>query len=251
MLKSFLLCSLLTAGLLVADDASAFHFGTPAQEHPYRSPQNFALEIRVSPYSPQVDDEPGLKGTPFKDRFGDSPRILLGLEFDWQAFRIPYVGTLGPGAGIGHVSMSRNAYTKENPPRPSGDDYSLTIYPLYVAAVLRVDTFWRGPGFPLIPYAKLGLGVGLWSADNAGNTSRSEDGVKGSGASFGTLMALGAMFPLDFLDKGASRNLDNAAGINTTSLFFEYYRLGLNGLAQDHALYVGSNTWAAGMTFEF
>ena len=62
----------------------AIELGTPAQQHPFRSAQNFALELRFSPYYPAVDDEPGLNGTPFKDRFGENARLAIGLEFDWQ-----------------------------------------------------------------------------------------------------------------------------------------------------------------------
>lgn len=236
------------AGVLVARGASALELGTPASEHPFRSPQNFAFELRFSPYRPAVDDEPGLKGTPFKDRFGDHPRLCVGFELDWQVFRIPYVGTIGPGIGAGIVGMSRPATTKSG--RPSGDEYSLDIYPMYLSGVLRADTFWRGIGFPVVPYAKLGLGYALWRASNSGGTS-SSGGVSGKGQTFGTHMALGVAFALDALDSGASRNMDNAIGINNTYFYAEYYWLNLNGLGQDKALYVGTNTYAMGLAFEF
>lgn len=244
------LCAALTVGaLFVSSKASAIELGTPATERPFRSAQNFAFELRLSPYMPNVDEEPGLSGEPFKQSFGDKPRVFIGLEFDWQTFRIPYVGTIGPGLGVGTVSLSRQSMTATN--RPSGDDYGLTIYPIYLAAVLRVDAFWRGAGLPIVPYGKLGGAVGLWTASNGAGTARSTDGVKGSGATLGTHLALGIGFPLDFLDSGASRNMDNAVGINTTFLFAEYYWLGLNGLGQENALYVGTNTWAAGLGMEF
>ncbi|MBX3205730.1 MAG: hypothetical protein KF764_11725 [Labilithrix sp.] len=252
--RKCLLAAIALGGVLVARDASAIELGTPAQAHPFRSAQNFALEIRVSPYYPAVDDEPGLRGTPFKDRFGDNPRIALGLEFDWQTFRIPYVGTIGPGIGASIVNMSRPAVTVSG--RASGDEYGLSIYPMYLSAVLRADTFWRGLGFPLVPYAKLGLAVGFWRATNAAGTSDSilpgeTQAVPGRGMSFGTHMAGGLAFPLDALDSGASRNMDNFLGINNTYIYGEYYWLNLNGLGQSSALYVGTTTWAAGLAFEF
>src|SRR4051812_22637754 len=94
--RALFLASLLGA-LLVSADAAAIELGTPAREHPFRSPQNFALELRFSPYYPNVDKEPGLAGQPFKQSFGDNARFFIGLEFDWQTFRIPYIGTIGPG----------------------------------------------------------------------------------------------------------------------------------------------------------
>ena len=243
------------AGTLVVEDAHAIEFGTPAQAHPFQSAQNFALEIRLSPYYPAVDDEPGLQGTPFKDRFGDSPRLSLGLEFDWQTFRIPHVGTLGPGVGVHLVGMSRPAVTRDTQ-RPSGDEYGLDIYPMYLAGVLRADVLWRDLGLPVVPYGKLGLGMGLWRASNSGGTSKSAlpsetAPVSGKGVTFGTHMALGVAFALDAIDGGASRNMDNYLGINNTYLYAEYYMLNLNGLGQDKALHVGTTSWAAGLAFEF
>lgn len=250
MAKHVLLGSIVLGALFVSQEAHAFEFGTPASEHPFRSPQNFALEFRVSPYYPAVDDEPGLGGkTPFKDRFGDKARIYFGIEFDWQALRIPYIGTLALGASFGSVTMSRPAVTVTG--RPSGDEYGLTIYPLFAGAVLRVDTLWRGAGIPVVPYGKVGPALGLWSASNGAGTSRSDDGVKGSGATWGTNAALGVAFPLDALDQGASRNMDNATGINNTYIFAEGYWLNLSGIGQDSALRVGTTSWAAGLAFEF
>jgi hypothetical protein len=232
-----------------ASDAAAIEIGTPAQQHPYRSAQNFALELRFSPYYPAVDDEPGLNGTPFKDRFGENARLAIGLEFDWQILRIPYVGTIGPGLGASIVGMSRPGVTKTTN-RASGDEYSLDIYPFYLSAVLRADAFWRDAGIPLVPYAKLGFGYGLWRASNSLGTSNA-GGSKGRGGSLGTHVAIGLAFALDALDSGASRNMDNAVGINNTYFYAEYYWLNLNGLAQENALYVGTNTYAMGLAFEF
>jgi hypothetical protein len=235
--------------LTTAAPAHAIEFGTPAQSHPYRSPQNFALELRFSPYRPQIDDEPGLNGTPYADAFGSGAKLYVGLEFDWQTFRIPYVGTIGPGIGVGRVSTSREALTKTTN-RESGDEYNLTIYPMYLAAILRADAFWRDRGFPLVPYAKLGVGYGIWRASTTGGTSEF-DGVSGKGSTWGTHMAAGLSFALDAIDQGATRNMDNALGINNTYVYAEYYWLNLNGMFQESALHVGTNTWAAGLAFEF
>ncbi len=237
------------AGTLATTDARAFEFGTPATTRPYRSAQNFAFELRFSPYTPAIDDEPGLNGTPFKDRFGDKPRLSIGAEFDWQTVRIPYLGTLGPGLGVSLVSMSRDAVTVSG--KPSGDKYTLDIYPFWLDAVLRADVLWRNLSVPVVPYGKLGLAWAPWTASNSGGTSTSDDGVSGKGQTFGTHLAIGGMLALDVLDHSASRAMDAAAGINGTYLYFEYYWLNLNGLAQTSALHVGTTSWAAGMAFEF
>ncbi len=247
-MKRTLMAGAVLAGVFAAHDAAAIEFGTPARQHPFRSPQNFALELRFGPYYPQIDEEPGLRGTPFKDAFGDKARFYLGLEFDWQTFRIPYVGTIGPGLSVGTVSMSRQATTKSG--RPSGDEYTLHIYPMSLNAVLRADALWHDRGFPIVPYGKIGVGYGIWRASTSVGTS-SADNVSGKGTSWGTNVALGAAFALDALDMGATRNMDNAIGINNTYVYAEYYWLSLNGLFGEKALYVGSSSWVAGLAFEF
>jgi hypothetical protein len=244
--------ALAAAALLLstARDASAVELGTPATEHPFRTAQNFALEIRVSPYYPQVDDDPNLNGQkPFENNFGNKARVLISFELDWQTFRIPHLGTIGPGLGVGSVSMSRDVQTATG--RTSGDSTSLAIYPFWAVAVLRADVLWRDFGFPIVPYAKGGLGLGIWRASNSAGTAVSDNGVSGKGKSWGTNFAIGAAFALDAIDPGASRNMDNATGINNTYIFLEAYWLTLDGIGQSRALHVGSNTWSAGLAFEF
>jgi hypothetical protein len=236
--------------LTTASDAGAVELGTPATEHPFRTSQNWALEIRVSPYYPQVDDDPNLNGQkPFENNFGNKARVLISFELDWQTFRIPHLGTIGPGVGVGSVSMSRDVQTASG--RTSGDSTSLAIYPFWGVAVLRADVLWREFGFPIVPYAKGGLGLGIWRASNSAGTAVSDNGVAGKGKSWGTNFAIGAAFALDAIDPGASRNMDNATGINNTYIFLEAYWLTLDGIGQSRALHVGSNTWSAGLAFEF
>ncbi len=237
-------------GLFAPRDASALELGTPATKHPYRTAQHFALELRFSPYYPQVDDDPALKGRkPFENNFGSSAKFFIGAELDWQTLRIPHLGTIGPGLGLGYVSMGRDVKTASG--RDSSDETSLTIYPFWLVAVLRADVFWRDMGIPIVPYAKAGLGVARWKAQSAGSTSN-ELGAVGRGTSWGTNIAIGAALALDALDQGASRNMDNATGINATYLFIEGYWLTLdNSFGDKQALRVGTNTWAMGLAFEF
>lgn len=248
MRRAIVIGAAFVAASFIAKDASAFDFGTPETKKPFHSAQNFALEFRFGPYLPNVDSEPGLKGTPFKNSFGTGDRIYEGIEFDWQMYRIPGIGTLGPGLQLAHTSMSRDAVTITG--RKSGDSYSLTIYPLVLDAVLRVDIFWRAVGIPLVPYGKLGLGVGIWNASNSGGTAHA-DGAPGRGGSWGPQFVGGLAFPLNFFDYGAARGMDANIGINTTNLFAEWSWFDLNGLAQSHPLYIGDKTWVAGMMFEF
>ncbi|HRG97911.1 MAG TPA: MXAN_2562 family outer membrane beta-barrel protein [Polyangiaceae bacterium] len=219
----------------------------------YATPQHFALELRFSPYKPQIDDEPGLRGKPYQTTFGTMPRLLFGGELDWQALRIPHVGTLGPGLGVGYTNMSDTARLLRDGSL-SGDDTSLDIWSLYTVAVLRVDVLWRDAGVPLVPYVKGGLGLGLWRASNTGGTAEVKTAtgtVRGEGHTFGTHVAGGLALALDFLDPGASRSMDQTVGINNTYFYAEYYLSMLNGIGQTAPLRVGANSWTMGLTFEF
>lgn len=243
--------ALTTAPRVAAAQEIAAHSGRPK---PFETRQDFAVETRFSPYRPQVDDEPALKGkTPYKDTFGTMPRLLVQLELDWQALRVPHVGTLGPGVAVGYTEMTDKSFTVNG--GRGEEDTSLTIYPMYGVAVLRADAVYRDLRIPLVPFAKAGVGYALWKATNPGGTSKAlrPDGTDtaGKGHTWGTHFAVGVGLVLDALDTYASRNLDNTVGINHSYLTFEYYLANLNGLGQDTALRVGSSTWAMGLAFEF
>jgi hypothetical protein len=184
--------------------------------------------------------------------FGTSPRLLVSAEFDWQALRIPHLGTLGPGVGAGYTTMSANARftVPHNGSTVSGEDTSLDIFPLYAVAVLRADVLWREMGIPLVPYGKLGVGYSLWRASNTLGTS-SFDGVSGKGHTLGTELALGLAFNLNVFDEYAAVNFDESMGVNNSYVFAEWTRADLTGLGQSNVLRVGGTNWTFGLAFEF
>jgi hypothetical protein len=240
-----------------ADDES----GVLSSRHKtYESPQNFAFELRIGPYHPRVDTAPelGNKG-PYQAIFGDSTRWAIEAEFDWQAWRIPHVGTLGPGVSVGYTSSSALAplVTPVNGQALSGETTSLTIFPTYLVAVLRVDVLNRELHIPLVPYVKGGLGLAFWEATNSGGTScyapahSTSPCVSGYGKTWGCDLAVGLSLDLNFLDRRTSQGFDNATGVNHTFIFGELQDYNLTGLFQSTALYVGNHNWVAGLGFEF
>ena len=230
-------------------NASAFELGTPASEHPYRSQQNFALELRFSPYKPQIDEEPGLANAPYHQTFGSMRRLLVQFELDWQVFRIPHFGTIGPGISAGYTSMSEGREDGERGATRATRRRS-TSSPSTPSRSSRGDALWHDLRIPIVPYAKAGLAMGLWRATNTGETSVANN-VSGKGTSWGTQLAGGVAIALDSLDQYASRNMDNATGINNTYVYIEAYWMALNGIGQTDALRIGTVSWAAGLTFEF
>ncbi|MEB2313692.1 MAG: MXAN_2562 family outer membrane beta-barrel protein [Sorangiineae bacterium] len=213
----------------------------------YASPQNFAMELRLGPYRPRVDDEFS-GGAPFEQTFGSDRRWLIGLELDWQALRIPYLGTLGPGAGWGYTTMSANAMLREGGGR-SSEETSLTIMPMYAVGVLRVDVLARETPIPLVAYGKAGLGAAMWWA-KTGDRAHSTDGTLGHGTSTGYQFALGGMFLLDSLDRDASIEMDNSTGVNSSYFFLEWYYSDLDGFGSGKQMNVGANTWMLGLALE-
>src|SRR5690606_33179868 len=183
------------------------------------------------------------------DVFGGSSRYYGGLELSWQALRIPYVGTFGPGFGIGYTRATAKALLESGEGR-SSQPTSLTIIPMYVVGVLRADELSRRTPVPLVPYAKLGVGYAIWTASDADETAR-VDGVLGRGASYGLQWALGGMLLLDALAPEDAREADASIGLNNAYLFAEWYRSELDGFGSDDQLEVGTDTWMVGLTLEF
>ena len=220
----------------------------------FESPQNFAVELRFLPYSPDIDSDPAVHGSPYRSTFGSTGRLMVGLEFDWQALRIPHLGTLGPGIAVGYTKMNAQAtFMMEHlGTTTSGETTSLEIIPTYAVAVFRADVFWREAHVPVVPYAKVGLGYALWRASNTLGTSVSTDGTHGTGGSFGTQLAAGIALNLNPLDAYAAQNFDEAMGVNNTYVFGEVMRSDLSGLGfQSHALRVGESSWVLGLAIEF
>jgi hypothetical protein len=226
----------------------------------FESPQNFAAEVRVGLFNPAIDSDPAFNNcrasasvptcAPYKKIFGTAPRLLVSAELDWQAFRIPWLGTIGPGIGVGYASISDPA-PLANGSGPSGEQTTLQIIPFDLVAVLRADVLYRSLRIPLVPYVKAGLGYALWRASNDLGTSHAQ-GVAGTGASLGTHVAVGLALSLNPFDEYAARGFDDALGVNSTYIFGEWTREDLDGLGlQSDPLRVGGTSWTFGLTFEF
>jgi hypothetical protein len=221
----------------------------------FRSAQRFALELRLGPYSPDIDEELGGARTPHEDFFGDDTRLMFQIELDWQIYRHPAVGSLGIGAAAGYFRETASApfeTTDEPNAARSGDKSRLSLYPLAALGVYRADQLWQLLGVPLVPYGKVGLSYTFWNIfDGNGLVAENPGGGRGRGGTLGWQAAVGLSLVLDILDLGSSRELDSETGINHTHLFAEYVKYEISGLGQKNKLHVGDSTWLAGLMFEF
>lgn len=215
----------------------------------FASPQSFALELRLGPYRPEIDER--VAGTPFLDFFGRDDRYLLGLELDWQIARVPLLGTVGVGAGWSYTSRSGPNQLADGQPEDEGalvdQESKLALMPMHAVGVLRVDAPARAWGVPFVPYGKFGLGYTLWWINDGRGTATNEYGIAGKDASTGTFVALGGMLLLDTFDRSSARQLDAETGINNTYLFLEWARSKVGGGEQ---MFVGSTDWVAGLALE-
>jgi hypothetical protein len=213
------------------------------------SPQDTAFELRVGRYRPEVDSQFNNGQTPFGDVFGSSNRFELGAEIDWQVLRVPHFGTLSPGLGWGLTKFSNKAQFT-NGSGTSGEDTRLWIMPMYLVAVARADVLPRDFKIPFVPYAKVGLGVGMWWSSDGQKGATADNGVKGKGLSYGLTYALGAMFLLDVLDADDAKSADGLTGINNSYIFAEWFRPQLDGFGSNKVLDISSSSWVLGIALE-
>lgn len=221
------------------------------------SPQQFTFELRFGQYFPEIDNKPGLTKDaaghlPYQAVFGhgDKGKVLgndqfyFGVELDYLPFRIPYVGAIGPGVGWGFTTTSAKARLTGSLDTDSATSTSFTIMPMHFSAVVRFDELMRRTGVPIVPFAKLGLGMGIWLA------SPVPSDYTGLDTSWGIHYAFGGMLALNGLDSRSAARLDETTGINRSYIFGELMRAGLNGLGSTPTFYLGSTSWVVGLAVD-
>ena len=218
-------------------------------ENRFRSPQNWAIELRFQPYLPEVDSEfPGAEKPPFQQYFGNGHKVMFQLELDYQFTHA--FGSAAVGAQIGWYTKSAKAKTVNGD--DSGDDTTFTLLPVAVQLVYRLDEAALRWNIPLVPYVKAGLSYSMWRITDAnGNVARGTGGQLGKGGTPGWQAAAGIAFLLDFIDPASARALDSDTGVNHTYVFAEVARYEASGLGRKKALKVGDSTWIVGLMFEF
>jgi len=223
-------------------------YGGTERRDAHESPQDVAFELRVGPYRPDVDSEFGSGDGPYARTFGERTRYLFGIEVDWQALRIPKLGTVGPGLGWGYTQSTADAFIQGSTDR-SAEETNLNVMPMYLVGVLRADVLARETPVPLVPYGKAGFGYALWWATGPERLSRDDEGVVGRGASYGLQFALGGMLLLDSFDRDSAVEMDNTTGVNNSYFFMEWYHANLNCLG-GACMQVGTSTWVLGLALE-
>jgi hypothetical protein len=215
----------------------------------YRSSQHWALEVRLGPYSPDVDSEFKDAATPHETYFGSKRRVMAQLELDYQFFHL--FGSAALGAQVGYFRESANSFNVAGNAR-TADKTALLLVPMALQLVYRMDEAAKRWNVPVVPYVKAGLSYTIWRiSDSNGDVAHSATGQSGRGGTPGWQAAVGVSLLLDFLDPSSARALDGETGVNHTYLFVEGARYDASGLGRKKVLKVGDTTWVAGLMFEF
>ena len=214
----------------------------------FRTDQNFAFELRFGPYPPKIDNEFDGANGPFELIYGNKKRVHVGAEADWQALRIPYLGTLGPGLGWSYVRFKANAPYANDPSVRSPQPTNLWLMPMYGVAVLRVDVLAQRYSIPIVPYAKAGFSWTFWKSTDAGEVSTFDD-EKARGLETGLQFQIGGMLWLNWLAPQTALDLDNTAGVNNAYLYVEYLNSTVDSFGK--GMQVGTSTWVAGLAWEY
>lgn len=245
----------------------------------YQSPQHFHFEVKVGPYSPNIDATAGLTGTPFSDLFnsqldaskrGQRPgaQPLTTLELDWQFWH--GFGSLGLAGSIGYMGRQTHSFAYQVDPATglgttntcqvpncirSSDTTQLNVFPITLELVYRFDVLALRYSVPIVPYVKAGLGYYFWFIQR-GDAQLAYDvknpDSKAIGGVPGWVVHPGVAILLDVLDRAAARTMDTELGINHTYIFAELSHADITGLGIfKDKINLSDTTWNAGVAFEF
>ena len=273
MRRWWVLPALVCAAMPSSAGAQTFEiFGRDRSRSRYESAQNFLVELRLGPWTPDIDAEFGGRSTPYADMFGTDARWLPSAEFDWQALRINPVGSLGLAFGAGYTSASAVSPITQSPMPPvatwnrptDGSTTSLSVIPAYAALVFRLDVLARRTVVPIVPSVKYGVGGADWWINNGDALARrslalspgarasdTDLGQAATGFTFGTHFAAGVMLRLDVFEPRVQRSWDLSMGVNHSYLFAEYTHAMLDGIGSRPQLRLGYETWTVGLAMEF
>jgi hypothetical protein len=213
---------------------------------------DFQLQIRLGPYYPDVDQEDGLVGEPFRDVYGSGSEVLfeLGIDYElWQVF-----GTVTVGGSFGFVQYLGKAMTQSG--EQATDTTVFNIVPFRLSLGYHFDVLAKEYGIPLVPYLGGGLSYYVWWAlDGVGDVCEWEnaegDSFSASGGIFGLHFFGGLKLLLDVLDPEAATNFEAQVGVINTYFFAEYAVSWVDGFGSDSHMDLSNANFMFGLMMEF
>ncbi|MEC8023827.1 MAG: MXAN_2562 family outer membrane beta-barrel protein [Myxococcota bacterium] len=208
------------------------------------SPKSQKLEIKMSPYSPEI----GAGKSAYDAVFGDESMFVVKLAYDYEVYQGVGVITLGGEIGYGTISgKGLDPSTGEQ----TSDDTRLQLIPMAVNLGYHFDYLMTEYDVPLVPYVEGGMDYVIWIITNgSGGLSRVGDG-RSDGGTFGVHVSAGLKFQLDSLSKRMASEFDADAGVNNTYLFAEYNYGWINDFGDSDSFSWGGHNVFFGLEFEF
>jgi hypothetical protein len=196
---------------------------------------DWGIEVGFSPYRPDVDSEFGGAAHPYAETFSGR-HVMSEVELD--RYLGHGFGSWGAGLRVGYFRTTGSAFLEDG--SRSGDETSLRIIPVSLAALYRADGIPGLQRAALVPYVKAGLDLATWTAQTGGRASH-------TGITPGWHAAAGVSLGLNLLGLGPIRRGEIGG---PGALFFEWDWAVLNGLGMGDRLHLGDSTWYAGLLFD-
>ncbi len=224
-----------TVATIAVDRSAAEAQVTLESETTSRAPKErpkdlFAFELKAGIFTPKSNSA-------FDQTFNDEGPLVAG-EIDAFFYHVPFVGPVGLGLGLGWADYSGEA-TRGDGGEPN-EITDLTIFPISILGVLRIDALPRYLNVPFTFGLKLGMDMVPWRSRTGGQ-------LAGSGVSLGLRWAGQVALELDFIDRRASKHMETEWGVNHVFLFFEGF-----GSHANSSFPLGNDFgWTAGLGFLF
>lgn len=224
----------------------------------------WGLELRSGPFQPRISTEDRqreffeLLFVGQNDALFEDQPLLTAVEYDWYFWRD--YGLLGLTVAAGYWAIEGRARncgelgcTPESVVEQStvgSTPVRLTLLPLGLGLVYRMDLLKRYYGIPLTVYGKAGLNAFLWWANAGGEPSETAERA-GQGYSFGLDVGGGVALNLDFIEPRTSAEAARSFGMVDTYLFFEAKQLIGNNFGDSGRLDMTDTWFQLGLAIDF
>ena len=238
-----------------------------------RDGPRWGVELQFGPYRPHISEQAENRAL-YRQIFasGKSKSLFehqpLMKTFEFEYYVDKTFGLIGVSGQIGHWSVSGSTLrcadasgaavecsgTNLSTAVPGADKANLTVVPLGLGAVYRMDLLKRQWGIPVVLHARAGLDYHLWWASAGGKLSRRTEGTKkklGRGGTLGFSGAAGIALGLDWLEPKAATRGRNASGMAGSYLLAEATRFVADGFGDEGRLDMSDTVFFLGLAVDF
>ena len=222
------------------------------------SPRSQMFEIKFGMYTPDIDSESGLSGTPYKTIFGDDGLFMTKFEYDYQLWQGFGSIALGLEVGFGDVTGQGREVDSDT---ESSDTTVLSVVPMSLMLVYHFDVLATRWDIPLVPFFKAGIDCHIWWInDGVGETSTYETtnaetgkttSMEAFGDTWGWHVSGGVKLLLDTFAPRMARTFDNDSGVNNSYLFAEVVHSVVDDFGSGNSFQLGDTSYLFGLAFEF